>query len=135
MHRQMFIIPLFLRLNMINTLPALSRSLAILALAWIGFNTACGGIINGDFSTPLSDPNAGWRNEFSLGDPPVIEGGQGKFFDDGGFFQKQLEQTFSLPSDAGVLSFEYLLSSDWPGGPPPADVFQVNLLDPDFFSH
>ncbi|WP_372899351.1 hypothetical protein [Stieleria sp.] len=121
---------------MINRLPIFVRALTLLAIFSIGSNTARGGIINGDFSTALTDPAAGWATTFGL-EPPVTESEQAKFVIDS-FSDNlvQLEQEFLLPAGATSLSFDYQFLTESGGffdpffGAPPFDIFQASLLDP-----
>ncbi|MDV6028667.1 MAG: hypothetical protein F9B45_00855 [Phycisphaera sp. RhM] len=121
---------------MINRLPIFVRTLALLAIFSIGLNTARGGIINGDFSTALTDPGAGWVTAFGL-EPPVTESDQAKFVIDS-FADNlvQLEQEFLLPVGASSLSFDYQFRTETGGfldpffGAPPFDIFQASLLNP-----
>lgn len=128
--------PLIPKISMINSLPVVIRSLTLLAIFSVGLNTARGGVINGDFSTDLTDPSAGWETAFGL-ESPVTETEQAKFVIDS-FFDNlvQLEQEFLLPVGATSLSFEYQFRTEVGGvfdlffGAPPYDIFQASLLDP-----
>ncbi len=103
---------------------------AVCAQLAVGAPFARAGFIqNGNFSDPLAPA---WTTEF--GAAPTVSGGVVTFAESSTFAQVQLQQVFTLPTDATSISFEYLLTST--GGEPnvgdPPDSFQATLWNSDF---
>jgi hypothetical protein len=87
-------------------------------------------LMNGDFSTPGTPPDAfaSWTTTF--GDRPTNGGGFAKFTESAMFAQVELEQSFTIPTSASSLSFEFKAISDTTTGEPsggPPDSFQATL--------
>ncbi|MEM9645947.1 MAG: PEP-CTERM sorting domain-containing protein [Planctomycetota bacterium] len=80
-------------------------------------NVCCGTLVNGmfqDFDAPTppgQDPYVGWATDNSIGDAPFDRNDVAVFTVGDGTQAVQLQQEFTLPTNATLLSFEYQVST------------------------
>jgi hypothetical protein len=107
-------------------------SALVLALVPSGKDASAGVLVNGDFSTPGTPPEAfaGWTTTLADFGRPT-DGGGFALFAETGPLGSQLEQGFLLPEEALRLSFEFTISTETAGAAtsPVPDSFQATLFD------
>lgn len=106
-----------------------TRWLILISATLIVCQYANAGVMNGDFSDTTIPVFTDWTTLY--GDAPTDGGGVASFNAIDFFDETQLEQTFSLPTGATRLSFEFSLSSVAGGGSGGIgfDIFQATLFD------